>query len=130
MKLDELSADTVTYLVLYRIKEEAGVGTADERRGLLTEMLADMNGDRAGRFFEEAGHVSTSAWTVKVPSSLSASELVQKLKQKAKLSAGVDYLWAIQVADPINQSHITRDPMPQPKAGSPSGKFTKIALKP
>lgn len=98
-----------TYLVLYRISADA-MGSADERRGLLTQELARFNGEGRGRFFDEAGHLSTSAWSVRVRSETTAGQLVQHLKQEARLSAHVDYLWAIEIAEPVNESHITREP--------------------
>ena len=101
-----------TYLVLYRVKKQGGVGSPDARRARLTEVLSTFNGDKAGRFFEEADHISTSAWIVRVSRKISPNDLVQSLEKDAKLTAGIDYLWAIEVAEPINEAHMTRNPMP------------------
>lgn len=112
MKAAEVMDAQTTYLVLYRIKKTGGIGTPGERRQRLTDELAKLNGDRAGRFFEEAGHISTSAWTVRIPASTKIHDFVQKLKVDAKLSAGIDYLWAIEIVVPVNQAHLTKEAMP------------------
>jgi hypothetical protein len=112
--LDELLGGDAkrAFLILYRIKKAGGVTPPAERRKALTDALDMLNGERTGRFFEEAGHVSTSAWIVRVNTDVTANDVVQYLKLKAKLSAGVDYLWAVEVVEPLNESHITRTPKP------------------